>query len=1064
MAPPSSANLHRRAGAAPPPGGRGAPNPGPLPQSNKISRPGAPILQSLNLDTIKRETDVKEYKEQDVERILKEMMGSKLPSAPLTGIITPRVENMEDRGVQQHKPRYIGMIEPNFFFDASAQSGGGPALKPESRSPPPVKSRFSESDSDKETSAPPTKAPSKPGKTEESSSSDSDESSDSDSENKDSEEEKKLLPVEFEDKDVEESDEEPQLKDFSLATLIMKKEEKTPPTSQHTMDPSPRQFNPTPSPQQFNPTPSPLMLGSFTSPGFINVPDLLAPIQSPIGPMVSPPLPSPIGQIASPIGPIQSPIGPLASPIGRIDSPIGRIDSPLEEKDELKQHIEYVKDIPDVIPPLGPDSESDEDIQVKRKSSISESERKSLSSETRRKPALRKRKRTEDLKSSTSKEFIDTDDSDDSDQRRSVKKPARATSASPLKATRHSPRKPSSVHSTPGRRLPTATFRPMLSESEEEEDSPAPTKPANTAKSAALFAMFGKKAGKGGKGGGKGKGKGKSGGITVDIRERGAEEEDWDRRVRDASPEQPPPRLKAEKVEPPRVPEIPEPASMLPAKLGAMDDDLALSDEDDQPMDLAPLRPLPPAVSWKPNGRPSLLCSLSLSRVRGALRGRAQSSSRGKDKKGKDRWITKSDSERTKPRTSEQRALSERTVVDERPGSARSNSSRHSSGTRPSHRKAQSDRTRNEELVVAPDEPLISDYERKRRDRESSPSFKAAAAKRLRPDEPEGFSGPSSASGGEAYAGGGPSAYAATAVPPAHPSFIPTNNGLMPPPRNHFSYYGRGVEELEEEENVQEEAKRLKHEADHEENMEAKCYKYLQAFMMFSISALKTEKDGNPQDAFNIYNQTLRFIKYVMKPILSRKQALPPKEITDIRVLVMSLRAQSLLNLKLYKLKKFDLKELQKTISDVLTKSDKEDDNSQVEQPHISPTPSPAGSEESNCSKSSGYTSSGEGRVHLVQTPPTTPTVCLSIPKNTLQNQFNIASYLSQCHELWEQADLYASRGSCEGFFNRLDEECGTLTLHSSLAHLVIYTRKGLDYISQELSGNHPSPLNPRSS
>ena len=87
---------------------------------------------------------------------------------------------------------------------------------------------------------------------------------------------------------------------------------------------------------------------------------------------------------------------------------------------------------------------------------------------------------------------------------------------------------------------------------------------------------------------------------------------------------------------------------------------------------------------------------------------------------------------------------------------------------------------------MAPDEPLISDYERKRRDRESSPSFKAAAAKRLRPDEPEGFSGPSSASGGEAYAGGGPSAYAATAVPPAHPSFIPTNNGLMPPPRYLF--------------------------------------------------------------------------------------------------------------------------------------------------------------------------------------------------------------------------------------------------------------------------------------
>ena len=33
---------------------------------------------------------------------------------------------------------------------------------------------------------------------------------------------------------------------------------------------------------------------------------------------------------------------------------------------------------------------------------------------------------------------------------------------------------------------------------------------------------------------------------------------------------------------------------------------------------------------------------------------------------------------------------------------------------------------------------------------------------------------------------------------------------------------------MEEEDNVEEEAKRLKHEADHEENMEAKCTKYLQ--------------------------------------------------------------------------------------------------------------------------------------------------------------------------------------------------------------------------------------------
>ena len=62
----------------------------------------------------------------------------------------------------------------------------------------------------------------------------------------------------------------------------------------------------------------------------------------------------------------------------------------------------------------------------------------------------------------------------------------------------------------------------------------------------------------------------------------------------------------------------------------------------------------------------------------------------------------------------------------------------------------------------------------------------------------------------------------------------------------------------------------------------------------------------------------------------------PPPSISPIfmstgsRLLVMSMRAQSLLNLKMYKLKKHELKELQKTISDVLSKSDKDEDNQQV--------------------------------------------------------------------------------------------------------------------------------------
>ena len=34
--------------------------------------------------------------------------------------------------------------------------------------------------------------------------------------------------------------------------------------------------------------------------------------------------------------------------------------------------------------------------------------------------------------------------------------------------------------------------------------------------------------------------------------------------------------------------------------------------------------------------------------------------------------------------------------------------------------------------------------------------------------------------------------------------------------------------------------------------------------------------------------------------------------------------------------------------------------------------------------------------------------------QNVMQNQYNLASYLSQCHELWEQADLFVDKFQCE--------------------------------------------------
>lgn len=154
-------------------------------------------------------------------------------------------------------------------------------------------------------------------------------------------------------------------------------------------------------------------------------------------------------------------------------------------------------------------------------------------------------------------------------------------------------------------------------------------------------------------------------------------------------------------------------------------------------------------------------------------------------------------------------------------------------------------------------------------------------------------------------------------------------------------------------------------------------------------------------------------------------------------------------------MKRHELKDYQKAIQDVLANSEDEQASAEHGQNRTEQmsTPSPAGSEGSNASRSSDYYSSGENRLGGVLTPPTSGPVCLSIPRNVMQNQYKFCSYLSQCHELWEQADLFVAkgegkgRGTCEEFFIRLDQECGPLTLHSSLKDLVTYTRRSLEAI-----------------
>ena len=48
------------------------------------------------------------------------------------------------------------------------------------------------------------------------------------------------------------------------------------------------------------------------------------------------------------------------------------------------------------------------------------------------------------------------------------------------------------------------------------------------------------------------------------------------------------------------------------------------------------------------------------------------------------------------------------------------------------------------------------------------------------------------------------------------------------------------------------------------------------------------------------------------------------------------------------------------------------------------------------------------------------PPLSLTVPQSVMQKHHQYVNYLSQCHDLWETADLWAQRGHCEGelFFN----------------------------------------------
>lgn len=167
-----------------------------------------------------------------------------------------------------------------------------------------------------------------------------------------------------------------------------------------------------------------------------------------------------------------------------------------------------------------------------------------------------------------------------------------------------------------------------------------------------------------------------------------------------------------------------------------------------------------------------------------------------------------------------------------------------------------------------------------------------------------------------------------------------------------------------------------------------------------------------------------------------------------------SLRCQSLIHLKMYKMRRNEIIDCQKSIAEYTKKCSRAGGggggggggNEMVN----GNTPSPT--------NSIGSQSSGSN----------TPASCQTVPlpvHNAFQRQAVFFTYLLSCHDMWEQADILVTKGNHTGetlnsfevyhflliinqlradFFIALDHENGPITLHSSIWSVVKYVQAGL--------------------
>ncbi|XP_053346795.1 AF4/FMR2 family member 4 isoform X2 [Clarias gariepinus] len=235
------------------------------------------------------------------------------------------------------------------------------------------------------------------------------------------------------------------------------------------------------------------------------------------------------------------------------------------------------------------------------------------------------------------------------------------------------------------------------------------------------------------------------------------------------------------------------------------------------------------------------------------------------------------------------------------------------------------------------------------------------------------------------------------------------------------------------------EAKKLKHNADALMDRFEKAVYYLDAVVSFIECGNALEKSAQEaKSPFPMYAETVELIKYTMK---LKSYMAPDATSADKRLAVLCLRCQSLLYLRLFKLRKESALKYSKTLTEHLKNSLS---NTQAPSPGMGnkavgmPSPvSPKVSPGSAGSYSSSSSSSQSGSSSV------------TIPQRIHQmaaSYVQVTSNFLYATEVWEQAEQLAREQ--REFFTELDKAMGPLIFNtSSMTELVHYTRQGLHWL-----------------